>query len=120
MLRQYNEYLKEQMLKEAQDEAQYDEIRQKAEARIWDQRDAQLKAQHDARATLMQQVWVGMSKPASLPAMIRTSYIPVLRIAVLPYVCCVCGFWGGFFIEMASVIRSVFCVGGKAHRSKLE
>lgn len=56
MLRQYNEYLKEQMVKEAEDEAQYDEIRQKAEGRIWDQRDAQLKAQRDARDTLMQQV----------------------------------------------------------------
>lgn len=56
VLRQYNEYLKEQMVKEAQDEAQYDEIRQKAEGRIWDQRDAQLKAQHDAREALMQQV----------------------------------------------------------------
>lgn len=43
------------MVKEAEDEAQYDEIRQKAEARIWDQRDAQLKAQHDAREALMQQ-----------------------------------------------------------------
>lgn len=56
VLRQYNEYLKEQMVKEAQDEAQYDEIRQKAEGRIWDQRDAQLKAQNDAREALMQQV----------------------------------------------------------------
>lgn len=44
------------MVKEAEDEAQYDEIRQKAEGRIWDQRDAQLKAQRDARDTLMQQV----------------------------------------------------------------
>lgn len=43
-------------MKEAEDEAQYDEIRQKAEGRIWDQRDAQLKAQRDARDTLMQQV----------------------------------------------------------------
>lgn len=61
VLRQYNDYLKEQMLKEAQDEAQYDEIRQKAEARIWDQRDAQLKAQRDARETLMQQVGHGLA-----------------------------------------------------------
>ena len=44
------------MIKEAEDEAQYDAIRQKAEGRIWDQRDAQLKAQRDARDALMQQV----------------------------------------------------------------
>ncbi|CAN0374340.1 unnamed protein product, partial [Ectocarpus fasciculatus] len=56
VLRQYNEYLKEQMAKEAADEAQYDEIRQEAETRIWDQRDAQLKAQNDAREALMKQV----------------------------------------------------------------
>ncbi|CAM9574734.1 unnamed protein product [Pylaiella littoralis] len=69
VLRQYNEYLKEQMLKEAQDEAQYDEIRQKAEARIWDQRDAQLKAQHDARTTLMQQVHLGRQEQIRLKAL---------------------------------------------------
>ena len=56
MLRQYNDYLKEQMKKEAEDEAEYDAIRQKAEARIWDERDAQLKAQRDAREALMKQV----------------------------------------------------------------
>lgn len=44
------------MQKEAQDEAVYDEIRLRAEARIWDQRDAQLKAQRDAREALMKQV----------------------------------------------------------------
>lgn len=56
MLRQYAEYLKEQTIKEAQDEAQYDKIRQQAEARIWDKRDAQLKAQREARESLMQEV----------------------------------------------------------------
>ncbi|CAN0274110.1 unnamed protein product, partial [Hapterophycus canaliculatus] len=44
------------MVKEAEDEAQYDDVRKKAESRIWDQRDAQLKAQHDAREALMKQV----------------------------------------------------------------
>eukprot|EP00903_Cladosiphon_okamuranus_P014745 g13663.t1 len=69
VLRQYNEYLKEQMVKEAQDEAQYDEIRQKAEARIWDQRDAQLKAQRDAREALMQQVHLGRQEQIRLKAL---------------------------------------------------
>eukprot|EP00904_Undaria_pinnatifida_P013443 jgi/Undpi1/9229/HiC_scaffold_26.g11687.m1 len=69
VLRQYNEYLKEQMVKEAEDEAQYDEIRQKAEGRIWDQRDAQLKAQRDARDTLMQQVHLGRQEQMRLKAL---------------------------------------------------
>eukprot|EP00752_Nemacystus_decipiens_P010861 g9656.t1 len=69
VLRQYNEYLKEQMVKEAQDEAQYDAIRQKAEGRIWDQRDAQLKAQHDAREALMQQVHLGRQEQIRLKAL---------------------------------------------------
>lgn len=53
------------MVKEAEDEAQYDEIRQKAEGRIWDQRDAQLKAQRDAREALMQQVSLSQFLSAS-------------------------------------------------------
>lgn len=60
MLYQYGDYLKEQMQKEAEDEAEYDAIRKKAEMRIWDERDAQLKARHDAREALMKEVsWWG-------------------------------------------------------------
>ncbi|CAM9443399.1 unnamed protein product [Ectocarpus sp. 12 AP-2014] len=69
VLRQYNEYLKEQMAKEAADEAQYDEIRQEAETRIWDQRDAQLKAQNDAREALMKQVHRGRQEQIRLKAL---------------------------------------------------
>lgn len=62
MLYQYSEYLKEQMQKEAEDEAEYDAIRKKAEMRIWDERDAQLKARNDAREALMKEVgWWCMS-----------------------------------------------------------
>lgn len=66
VLRQYSEYLHEQMAKEAKDEAQYDEIRRQAETRIWDQRDAQLKAQHDARESLKQQVHLGRQEQIRL------------------------------------------------------
>ncbi|CAM9314162.1 unnamed protein product [Ascophyllum nodosum] len=66
VLRQYNDYLKEQMKKEAEDEAEYDAIRQKAEARIWDERDAQLKAQRDAREALMKQVHLGRQEQMRL------------------------------------------------------
>lgn len=55
-MRQYHEYLKQQMKQEAEDEAQCNEIRKEAEARIWEQREAKLKAQRDARERLMQQV----------------------------------------------------------------
>lgn len=56
MLYQYGEYLKEQMQKETEGEAEYDAVRKKAEMRIWDERDAQLKARHDAREALMKEV----------------------------------------------------------------
>lgn len=56
VLKQYHEYLQEQMVKEAEDEAYCNGVRKEAEARIWDQREAQLKAQQDARERLMQQV----------------------------------------------------------------
>lgn len=78
VLRQYNDYLKEQMVKEAENEAQYDEIRQKAEARIWDQRDAQLKAQRDARESLMHQV-----RPATLLPLLQEDGDSFLLVAPL-------------------------------------
>lgn len=56
MLYQYGEYLKEQMQKETEGEAEYDAVRKKAEMRIWDERDAQLKARHYAREALMKEV----------------------------------------------------------------
>lgn len=83
MLRQYNEYLKEQMVKEAEDEAQYDDIRKQAEGRIWDQRDAQLKAQRDARAALMKQVSVGDRSIVMFVFIIAVFGVAVSAVVVL-------------------------------------
>ena len=70
-------------MKEAQDEAQYDEIRQKAEAHIWDQRDAQLKAQHNAREALMQQA----SLPAAAAAAAAVVVLSLFVVGFVPLVC---------------------------------
>mmetsp|Transcript_5712 Transcript_5712/g.7878 ORF Transcript_5712/g.7878 Transcript_5712/m.7878 type:complete len:487 (+) Transcript_5712:109-1569(+) len=59
VMKEYHEYLKEQMVKEAEDTAMVDAIRLQEENRIWDQREADLRAQDEARQYLMQQVDMG-------------------------------------------------------------
>ncbi|CAM9184503.1 unnamed protein product [Heterosigma akashiwo] len=55
VMREYHAYLQEQMVKEAEDESAIEAHRLREENRIWDQREADLRAQADARARLMGQ-----------------------------------------------------------------
>uniref|UniRef100_A0A7S1XRQ7 Cilia- and flagella-associated protein 53 n=1 Tax=Phaeomonas parva TaxID=124430 RepID=A0A7S1XRQ7_9STRA len=57
--REYTEHLKELMIKEAQDDSEVDAIREREENRVWEKRDAELRAQTEARRRLMEIVHAG-------------------------------------------------------------
>ncbi|CAM9425586.1 unnamed protein product [Chrysoparadoxa australica] len=54
-MRKYNEYLKEQAVKEQEDQSANEAIRREAEDRIWRERDRQQQAQLDARNALLKE-----------------------------------------------------------------
>lgn len=60
--RKYQAFLQEQMAREAENEGVLEELRRKDEERVWLKRDAELKAQDDARAFLLQQVKAGRAQ----------------------------------------------------------
>jgi len=66
VMREYHAYLQEQMVKEAEDESAIEAHRLREENRIWDQREADLRAQADARARLMGQVKAGREEQVYL------------------------------------------------------
>eukprot|EP01041_Mallomonas_annulata_P000466 gene466-872_t len=63
---EYRNYLKEQMIHEAEDTALVDHMRSMEEEKVWNTRDNVLKAREDARSQLMQSVHQGRQEQLSM------------------------------------------------------
>ena len=64
----YQNYLRDLMVREAQDETSINGIRKKQEDEVWDKRDEVQRKQRDARAALMKQVHEGRQEQIRLKA----------------------------------------------------
>lgn len=67
--RQYQEYLRLLMIKEAQDNSGVEALRKEQEDKVWQKREAELKRQDDARAHLMAEVDAGRKEQLRLKAL---------------------------------------------------